>query len=381
MSASRVVVVGGGVIGCMTAFYLTRAGVRDVVVVERDHVASGASGFSAGILTPYSGSNDAGLLGLSAASLALHAELAVELPEVTGIDHGYDLKPYLRCGFGEVGLDAARQFLADRRAEGLDGEWLSGEEAREVCDWLSDEVVGVCMTSVEPTVDSRLLTRSALGAAEMVGASVQVGEVVGLAGNGGTVTGVELADGGVVEGDAVVIAMGPWSNMAGEWLGFDLPVHPQKGELLYMHLPESDAGGVEQDRPSATMHNMDEGGVILTRRLSRTVLGATKEDGVGYDREPSSYAWEFILPKVQRLADRISKADVTDHTACLRPMPADGKPYVGKAPGWENVFVAAGHWSEGVHYAPLTGKIVADLVTSGESDVDFSAIDVARLAV
>ena len=380
MSASRVVVVGGGIIGCMTAYYLTRAGFRDVVVVERDYVASGASGYSAGILTPYSGSNDAGLLALSAASLELHAELSEDLPEVTGIDHGYDLKPYLRCGFGEVGLDAARQFLEDRRAEGLDGDWLSGDEARGVCDWLSDEVVGACMTSIEPTVDSRLLTRSALGAAELAGASVQTSEVVGLTGRAGEVTGVKLADGGVVEGDAVVIAMGPWSNMAGEWLGFDLPVHPQKGELLYMHLPEGETGGVEQIRPPATMHNMDEGGVILTRRLSRTVLGATKEDGVGYDREPSRYAWEFILPKVQRLTDRISAADVTDHTACLRPMPADGKPYVGKAPGWENVFVAAGHWSEGVHYAPLTGKIVTDLITSGDTDVDFSAIDVARLA-
>ena len=381
MSSSRVVVVGGGIIGCMTALYLTRAGVRDVVVVERDHVASGASGYSAGILTPYSGSNDAGLLALSAASLRLHAELAEELPEVTGIDHGYDLKPYLRCGFEETGLAEARRFLDDRVAEGLEGEWLSGDEAREVCDWLSEEVVGACMTSIEPTVDSRLLTESALRVAEMAGVRLEAGEVVGLVGGAGNVTGVELADGGVVEGDAVVVAMGPWSNMAGEWLGYEVPVYPQKGELLYMHLPADEAGDVEQDRPPATMHNMDEGGVILTRRLSRTVLGATKEDGVGYDREPSRYAWEFILPKVQRLTDRISEGDVTHHTACLRPMPADGKPYVGKAPGWENVYVASGHWSEGVHYAPLTGKIVADLIATGESDVDYSAIDAARLAV
>ena len=379
-SASRVVIVGGGVIGCATAYYLTRAGVSDVVVVERDHVASGASGYSAGILTPYSGSNDPGLLGLSAASLRLHAELWEELPGVTGIDHGYDLKPYLRCGFEETGLAEARQFLDDRRAEGLDGEWLTGDEAREVCDWLSDEVVGACMTSIEPTVDSRLLTQSVMQAAEMSGARLQVGEVVGLSGTRGKMSGVELRDGSVVEGDAVVIAMGPWTNMAGGWLGYDVPVVPQKGELLYMHLPQDEAGDVKQDRPSATMHNMDEGGVILTRRLSRTVLGATKEDGVGYDREPSRYAWEFILPRVRRLTDRISEADVTHHTVCLRPMPADGKPYVGEAPGWENVFVASGHWSEGVHYAPLTGKIVADLITSGVTDVDYSAIDAARLA-
>ena len=139
------------------------------------------------------------------------------------------------------------------------------------------------------------------------------------------VRGVRLTDGSKIEGDCVVLAMGPWSNMAGEWLGYDVPVIPQKGELLYMHLPADEARDIEQDRPPATMHNMDDGGVILTRRLSRTVLGATKEDGKGYDREPSDYAWEFILPRVQRLTNRISKDSVTHHTACLRPMPARRK--------------------------------------------------------
>ena len=84
--------------------------------------------------------------------------------------------------------------------EGLDGEWLSGDEAREVCDWLSKEVVGACMTSIEPMVDSRLLTRSALMAAEIAGARLLSGEVVGLCEDGGRTSGVELADGSVVEG-------------------------------------------------------------------------------------------------------------------------------------------------------------------------------------
>ena len=159
---TRVVIVGGGIIGCATAYYLTRTGISDVVIVERDHVASGASGYSAGILTPYSGSNDPGLLALSADSLELHAELTRELPELTGIDYGYDLKPYLRCAFGEAGWNAAREFLDGRRAEGLEADWLTGDQARQVCDWLSDEVEAACVTDIEPTVDSRLLTESLL---------------------------------------------------------------------------------------------------------------------------------------------------------------------------------------------------------------------------
>lgn len=371
-STSRVVVVGGGVIGCATAYYLSRVGVLDVVIVEREGVASGASGYSAGILTPYSGSNDAGLLALSSASLELHARLAEDLPAETGIDYGYDLKPYLRCAFGEEGFEEARTFMRGRIEEGLAAEWVSGDEAREICDWLSDEVAGACVTSIEPTLDSKLFTESLSRAAQDSGVRLQTGDVVGLSGSDGVI----LGDGSVVSADAVVIAMGPWTNTAGDWLGYEVPVVPQKGELLYMHQP----GVADQPKPSATMHNMDEGGVILTRRLSRTVLGATKEDGRGYDREPSSYAREFILPRVRRLTNRIVNGSVTHHTACLRPMPADGKPYVGVAPGRDNVYIASGHWSEGVHYAPLTGKIVADLITSGDAHVDYSAIDAARLA-
>ena len=371
---SRVVIVGGGIIGCATAYYLTRAGVSEVVVVERDHVASGASGYSAGILTPYSGSNDPGLLALSADSLALHAELADELSDTTGIDYGYDLKPYLRCAFGEVGHEEARRFFDGRRSEGLEAEWLSGDEARKVCDWLSDEVEGACLTEIEPTVDSKLLTHSLLDASRAMGTELKLAEVTSISERG-----VALSDGSDIGADAVVLAMGPWTKLAGQWLGYEVPVVPQKGELLYMHQPVNEAGDVQQDRPAATMHNMDDGGVILTRRLSRTVLGATKEDGKCYDREPSRYAWDFILPRVQRLTDRIAESDVTHHTACLRPMPADGKPYVGKAPGWENVYVASGHWSEGVHYAPLTGKSISDLITTGSSETDITAISASRL--
>ncbi len=413
-STSRVVIVGGGIIGCMTAYYLTRAGVSDVVVVEREGVASGASGYSAGMLTPYSGSNDPGLLALSSASLKLHAELAEELPEVTGIDHGYDMVPYLRCTFAESGYNEARKFMEDRVADGLDAEWLTGEEARSVCDWLSDEVEGACLTSIEPSVDSRLLTQSVLKAAETGGARLVDGEVVGIAPfvrrkgreqsergmSGGVMRGddvlrgghppasrsarrvplrfakgegVVLADGSSIEADVVVLAMGPWSKDANSWLGYEIPVEPQKGELLYMYTGEG------HPKPPVTMHNMDDGGVIFPRRLSPTILGATKEDGKGYDRVPSDYAWEFIIPRVQRLSPRIDRSVVSHQTACLRPMPSDGKPYVGLAPGWDNVYIASGHWSEGVHYGPLTGKSIAELITDGTTSADISAIDVGRL--
>ena len=270
--------------------------------------------------------------------------------------------------------------MDDRVADGLEAEWLTGNEARSVCDWLSDEVEGACLTSIEPSVDSRLLTQSVLKAAEIGGARLVEGEVVAfhphpdpLPSRERGSRGVALTDGSTIEGDVVVLAMGPWSKNASGWLGYEIPVEPQKGELLYMYT------GDGHPKPPVTMHNMDDGGVIFPRRLSPTILGATKEDGKGYDREPSDYAWEFIIPRVQRLSPLVDRSVVSHQTACLRPMPADGKPYVGAAPGWDNVYIASGHWSEGVHYGPLTGKSIAELITDGETSIDIAAIDVGRV--
>ena len=107
----------------------------------------------------------------------------------------------------------------------------------------------------------------------------------------------------------MVLAMGPWSKSANSWLGFEISVEPQKGELLY--IDEAKAG---LSKPPVTMHNMDDGGVIFPRRISPTILGATKEDGRGFDREPSDYPWEFIIPRVQRLSARIDKSMVSHQT-------------------------------------------------------------------
>lgn len=374
---SRVVIIGGGIIGCATAYYLSRTGSCEIILIESDHIAAGASGYSAGILTPYSGSNDPDLLALSPAALALHAELAESLPAETGIDHGYDLRPFLRCAFGEDGLRNTRSFMDARVEEGHSAQWLSGDEAREVCDWISDEVVAACLTSIEPTVDSRLLTQSLFAAASKTPSfefvNIEFNAIATSA--SGSVMSVHTDDFRQIEADAYVFALGPWSRDAAHMMLYDLPVMPQKGQLLHIDIDgESDTGM----RPPVAMQNMDDGGVVVPRRVSSTVLGATREDAE-YDREPSRFAYEYVIPRVHRLCPRIDASHVTRQTACLRPMPGDGKPYVGLVPGRDNAYLAAGHWSEGIHYGPLTGKWLADTIIDGGSDIDFSALSTDRL--
>ena len=367
-----VVIVGGGVIGCATALYLSRRGVR-ASVVEMNGVASGASGKAAGILTPYSGSCDPGLLALSPATLDLHAELAVSLPEITGIDHGYDERPHLRIAIEDGDVPVLADWQSKRREEGFEARWLEPAEAKSLTDWLTADFAAAIECNFEPTVDANAFATSLWAAAREGGARLVQGRVVGLAGeNEGRAAGVKLDDGSVLCAEHVVIASGPWAGEADEWLGFNVPVRPQKGQLLYL-APANDG------ESPVSFGAMVKGGVVLPKRLSGTIVGATREEA-GFDVTPTNEARDEILAVAARLTNRIDPSDVVEQTACLRPIPVDGVPVVGAAPGWERVYLATGHWSEGIHFAPVTGKWIADMIIDGESEYDFTALDPARFA-
>ena len=373
-NSGEVVIVGGGVIGCLTAYFLAIRGVKSVVV-EADAIASGASGTSGGWLTPYSHECDPVMIALSPASLALHRELADALPEETGIDHGFEETPHLRCALTEDGASDLIEWQAARTREGAVMDWLAPAEARALTPWLTADIVGAIRSDNEPTLDSYRLTISAMQAAEKYGARVLTGKVAGLgaAGAGGRCSGVLLEDGTEVFGDAVLLAMGPWTGQAAEWIGSPLPITPQRGQMVYLAAPSEDDGPDLEVGLSA----VDTGGSILRKRLTDTIVAATRE-GVGFDRSTTREARDWLLERGATLSDRIMGAGISGQTACLRPLTPDGKPYVGAAPGWENVHIAAGHASEGIHYAPVTAMAMADLITSGASDIDVSALDPAR---
>ena len=374
--SSNVVIVGAGIIGCLTACYLALGGVS-ATVIEADAIASGASGTAAGILTPYSGSCDPGLLALSRATLELHAALAETLPGESGIDYGYEMTPTLRCVFSEEGESDLREWQAARAGEGFETEWISPQDAREVSPWLTEGVLAVLQCEIEPMVDAYRFTVAAGQAAEKRGARFVTGRVTGLAADGpDRARGVKLADGTHIAAGAVVLAMGPWTLEAGDWLGYPVPVQPQRGQMLHV----AAAPGDEDERRVCLMA-FDTGGSIVPKKIGDTIIGATREDGVGFDRTTTEAGRVELIEKAARLSERILSARMSDQTACLRPRPADGKPYVGRAPGWDGVYLATGHWSEGLHYGPLTGRAVAEMIVDGATGYNISALDPARIAV
>src|SRR4051812_38448620 len=213
----RVVVCGGGVIGASTAYFLSRRG-ADVVVVERTGVANAASG-KAGAFLALDWTRGSALDALSRRSFTLHAQLADELDDDWGYHRVDTYGAYAAPGGSRYGA---------RRGPGAADDWLSASVVR---------TGQIGSTETTAMVHPRLFTQAMMRAAQALGAELRIGQVTGMVYEGGQGTStavrgvvvdgggavedsgsVEGGEGGVIEADAVVIAMGPWSILAAGWL-------------------------------------------------------------------------------------------------------------------------------------------------------------------
>ena len=356
----RVLICGGGVIGASIAYFLSRRGV-EAVVVERTGVACAASGKSGGFLA-LDWCDGTPLQGLARRSYALHASL----PDEIGGGWGYRR---LTTYGGSAGLEPAK--TARRQPAGL--------------DWISESVrlerrLGSPETTAQ--VHPGAFTAAMMRAAEKRGAKLRLGEVTGVTrGKDGAATGVEV-DGQTLAGDAVVIAMGPWSMLAAGWL--PLPgVFGLKGHSIVF-----DTGtGVSPD--ALFLDTPDESGALLSPEVFPRDDGTTYICGVSSqsplpvdpaDVEPDPGAIERLQAICGRLSPQFQFGRIRATQACFRPVSQDGLPLIGAVPGVRGAYVATGHSVWGILNAPATGEAMAELICDGKARmVDLRPFDPARL--
>ncbi|MDE2803030.1 MAG: FAD-dependent oxidoreductase [Chloroflexota bacterium] len=366
-NTADVVIVGAGVAGCAAAYYLTTMGARPVVV-EREGVAAAASGFAQGGLYIMSGAGmDGPFFPLVRESLRMHRELHPVLAEATGLDSRLAEKDILTVALEHDDLEALRILRAQQEANGFTVEWHEGVEVRELEPGIGPSVLGGMLTRHTWLLDSETLTRSLMRAAERNGAEIRIAGASGLRWNGDRANGVELDDGGAIECDNVVLAMGPWSAHLREWIGVDVPVRPIKGEILRIR--------------TDTMPAMAHIGWLhsyLVRKPDGLLWTGTTEDDVGFDREPSASAAERIMAGARRVFPAIDRGAVELHTACLRPVAPDNAPIIGPVPGLRGVYLATGAGRKGILAGPALGKATADLITTGATSLPIETLGLDR---
>jgi glycine/D-amino acid oxidase-like deaminating enzyme len=353
----RVLIVGAGVIGTSIAYHLAARG-AGVVVLERKGVACAASGKSGGFLA-LDWCDGTPLMGLARRSFALHAELSGSLDG----DWGYRV---MTTYAGEVGRSSALTL-------GAEPEWISADVA----------IAGqIGSTATTAQVHPAAFTVGIMRAAEARGAEVRLGEAKGLLRRNGEVVGV-LFNGEALEADAVVIAMGPWSILAAEWLPLP-PVFGLKGHSLVFQtdaLIPPEALFLEYAEPGGSMLTPE----VFPRADGTTyVCGISSESSLPLDPglvAPDDGAIDRLKALCNRMSPILARAPVLVSQACFRPVTADGLPLIGAVPGAQGAYVATGHSVWGILNAPATGEAVAELILDGAAhSVDLSPFNPARFA-
>jgi len=354
----RVVICGGGVIGASIAYFLSRRAAKPIVV-ERTGIACAASGKSGGFLARH-WCDGTPLQQLARHSFDLHAELA---------EHSSDDWGYRRVTtYGGHGGATASSRGATQNPVG----------------WVSSHVeVGQRLGSIQDTaqVHPALFTAAMMRAATAHGAELRLGTVTGVKHAAGSVSGVEI-DGDVIEADAVVIAMGPWSILAAAWL--PLPaVYGLKGHSLVFATRETippealflefeEMGGAVQ---SPEFFPRPDGTIYVCAISSESPLPIDPASVV-----PDPGAIERLEGICAAASPALASANIVARQACFRPIARDGLPLIGRVPGVEGAYIATGHSVWGMLNAPATGEAMAELILDGAPrKIDLALFDPGRL--
>ncbi len=356
-SPRHVIVCGAGVIGASIAFFLARRGVS-VTVVERSDVACAASGKSGGFLA-LDWCDGSPLGPLARASFRLHAELAREL----AANYGYRRVDTFMMAAREHGTLAGGHRVSAPR-------WLDGAA-----------IVTGELGSVDTTaqVHPAQLTAALIAGARAHGATLRIGVVEELLQNSGAARGVRI-DGAIVEAEAVVLAMGPWTgHVAG-------PLLPRIGGLkgysvtldcagvpphaLFVEYRTGDGRHLEPE-----LFPRPDGQVYVCGMADPAPLPASPEEVT-----VSAVACAVLARAASRVSTALAAAPIIRRQACYRPVTDDGLPLIGRIPGVAGGYVATGHGPWGILNAPATGQAMAELIVDGAASLlDLSPFDPARL--
>ncbi|HMP02337.1 MAG TPA: glycine oxidase ThiO [Gemmatales bacterium] len=373
-----VLVIGGGVIGLSCAFYLARAGAR-VALVDQGELGGEASWAGAGMITSQSTKRAHTPLGkLKTRSAALMPELSVTLKELTGLDNGYQ-----RCGALELrssvaDLERRRQSRpgqecvehAEQPAEedgGLGGRVVGVAELRALEPALAPDLPGAIWYPEAAQVRNPWHVRALIAACQRLGVDLRSGcPVFAMTRRGERITDVATSTGRLQPGQ-VLVCTGAWSGGIGASLGLSWPVRPVRGQIVLMRA-----------QPGLLQRMLLAGPRYLVPRLDGRVLVGSTEEDVGFDKSTTAVAQAELLQMALGYVPALGLFPVEKSWAGLRPASGDGKPILGPVPGFENLFVATGHFRSGLQLSPVTGMLMQQLLQGQTPELDLSPFRLDR---
>ncbi|MGG4168160.1 glycine oxidase ThiO [Rossellomorea vietnamensis] len=350
-----VLIVGGGVIGCSILYQLSKRG-KKVLLIEKNQLASRASGAAAGMLgvqTELKGGSP--LYRLAQKSRNMYPVLAQELKEVTGMDIEYVENGMIKMAWTE---EEAQSFVsvASQTDEGEGVEWLSPLKLSAFEPYLSKQATGGLFIPRDGNVSAPKLTE-ALGLASVrLGADVkEYTDVYDFIVEGSRISGVQTSVGPLYASE-IIVAGGAWSQSLLERIGVTIHSYPVKGECF----------SVKYSRKLVERTIFTEGCYIVPKVGGRFLIGAT-EHAHTFDETISVSGMMNLMKKATDILPNLIDTDWEKAWSGIRPQTEGGLPIIGRSERWEGLSIATGHYRNGILLAPVTGIMMADLMEGKEN--------------
>ncbi len=353
-----VAIIGGGINGSAIAYQLSKMG-RKVIIIEKDQLACQASSAAAGMLAAQAEiEQDGPLFQLALKSQAMFSSLSSELFEYTGIDIEHVHKGMLKIAETEEMALKVKQQVTFQRKWDPTISWLDAKEIREMETSLSPSVFGGMYLPNDGHVQPEKLTQAFAKAAVNFGAEIRENtEVLSFIYEKGQITGIKTTN-GVIHCEQVVVATGAWAAKLMRESGLDLRVYPVKGECFSIR--------TEKPLINTTIFS-DKRCYLVPKRNGEIYIGATMIENT-FDKKVTPGGIATIIERATQLVPQIKEAAWERVWSGIRPQTGDGLPYIGEHPRLKGLFVAAGHFRNGILLSPITGKLVADLLAGRQLD-------------
>jgi sarcosine dehydrogenase len=377
-SAAQYVIIGGGIIGCSTAYHLARAGARDVVLLERHKLTSGSTFHAAGLVGQLRSSANVTQL------LKYSVELYQRLEGETGLATGFKQNGGLRLACNEERMTEIRRQATMAHSFGLEMHLISPKEAQDLWPLMDvSDVLGAAFLPTDGQANPSDLTQAlAKGARQHGAVIVEDVTVTGLRMERGRVTGVVTGE-GEIACETLVNCAGQWAPEIGRMANVSVPL--QSMQHQYMITEKID--GVEPGLP--TLRDPD-GLIYFKEDVGGLVMG-------GYERKPLAWAetgipegfqfslldsnfeqFEPLMESALRRVPKLQSAGVRQLLNGPESFTTDGNFILGKPPGIEGFYVGAGFNAFGIASAGGAGRALAEWVMAGEAPMDLAAVDIRR---
>jgi sarcosine oxidase subunit beta len=371
-TTAAVAIIGGGVIGASIAYHLARAGVDDVVIIDRapgpgaGSTGRATGGFRAQFATP-----------VNVRMSLLSRDALLRFNDETGVDPGFQQVGYLWLASSPAEMNAIRAANELQHAEGLtEARVLTREESLEINPLVNgDDIIGGAFCPTDGYIKPLQILRGYLESAERLGVRfLWDTKCVGMVRDGDRVESLQTTRGHIAVG-AVVNAAGPWAAHVAEMAGVDLPVTALRRQAAFT-VP-TDA--IPANMPMTIfMHN----GFHVRAREGRALFSWPTAEQPGEPADLSADVnWVNEVTAHARKRLPVLESAAIDWEMCyagLYEMSPDHHAILGKSPACANMFFANGSSGHGVMHSPAIGSIIADMIMEKEPQIDVSMLRPSR---